>query len=71
MSEPQGKTGPNLTNVAARRKLGAGILDNTPGALTGWVANSQSIKPGNRMPNYERLEPAELKSVVDYLGTLK
>lgn len=67
----QGKTGPNLTNVAARRKLGAGILDNGPGALTGWVANSQSIKPGNRMPNYERLEPTELKSVVDYLGTLK
>lgn len=66
-----GRTGPNLTNVAARQTLGAGILPNNRGTMTGWVGHSQSIKPGNRMPNYDRLKPSELQAIVTYLETLK
>ncbi|QNM84041.1 c-type cytochrome [Sphingomonas sabuli] len=66
-----GKAGPNLTNVAARTTLGGGILPNNRGTLTGWVADAQSLKPGNRMPSYERLPPEDLKAIVDYLETLK
>lgn len=66
-----GRTAPNLTNVAARQTLGAGILPNNRGTMTGWVGHSQSIKPGNRMPNYDRLESGELQAIVSYLETLK
>jgi cytochrome c oxidase subunit 2 len=66
-----GRTGPNLTTVAARRTLGGGILPNNQGTLTGWIGHSQSIKPGNRMPNYDRLTPAQLQSLVAYLDGLK
>jgi cytochrome c oxidase subunit 2 len=66
-----GRTGPNLTNVAARQTLGGGILPNNRGTMTGWVGHSQSIKPGNRMPNYDRLEPRQLQDIVTYLETLK
>jgi cytochrome c oxidase subunit 2 len=67
----QGRTGPNLTNVATRRTLGAGIMPNNIGTLTGWVGDSQSIKPGNRMPSYDRLEAAQLQAITAYLETLK
>jgi cytochrome c oxidase subunit 2 len=66
-----GRTGPNLTNVASRQTIGAGIMPNNRGTMTGWVGHSQSIKPGNRMPNYDRLEPGELQAIVSYLETLK
>jgi hypothetical protein len=41
---------PELTHVASRLTLAAGTLPNGRGHLAGWIANSQSIKPGNRMP---------------------
>lgn len=66
-----GRTAPNLTNVASRHTLGGGILPNNRGTMTGWVGHSQSIKPGNRMPNYDRLEPGELQAIVSYLETLR
>jgi cytochrome c oxidase subunit 2 len=66
-----GRTGPNLTNVASRETIGAGIMPNNRGTMTAWVGHSQSIKPGNRMPNYDRLEPGELHAIVSYLETLK
>ena len=67
----QGRTGPNLTNVAARQTLGGGILPNNRGTMTGWVGHSQSIKPGNRMPNYDRLESRQLQAIVCFLETLE
>ena len=66
-----GRAGPNLTNVAARRTLGGGIMPNNSGTLTGWIGHSQSIKPGNRMPNYDRLGAAELQALTAYLEGLQ
>ena len=51
-----GLAGPDLT-VGARRTIGAGIMPNNRGTMIGWIRDSQSIKPGNRMPNYDM--PAE------------
>ncbi len=45
-----GVAGPDLTHVGARRTLGAGVLPNNAGTMGGWIADSQAIKPGNRMP---------------------
>ena len=66
-----GLAGPDLTHVGSRRTLGAGILPNNPGTMAGWIADSQAIKPGNRMPAYHQFSGDELRAVSDYLVTLK
>jgi cytochrome c oxidase subunit 2 len=45
-----GRLGPDLTHVASRLTLGAGVLDNNRASLAGWISNSQAVKPGNLMP---------------------
>jgi cytochrome c oxidase subunit 2 len=65
-----GKVGPNLTHLATRRQIGAGTVPNTAGYLAGWISNSQTIKPGNKMPP-QPLAPEDLRAVITYLEGLK
>jgi cytochrome c oxidase subunit 2 len=65
-----GTVGPDLTHLASRRSLAAGTMPIGEGNLYGWVADPQSIKPGNHMPTIG-LEPGQLHAVVAYLETLK
>ncbi len=62
-----GIAGPDLSHVASRRTLGAGILPNNRGTLMGWIGNSQAIKPGNRMPPYSMLSADDLLALAAYL----
>jgi cytochrome c oxidase subunit 2 len=62
--------GPDLTHIGSRRTVGAGALPNTEGNLAGWIANSQTIKPGNAMPAMY-LPARDLHDVVEYLESLK
>lgn len=62
--------GPNLTHIASRRTLGAGVLTNTPENLGLWIRNSQLFKPGNLMPRMN-LTDAQLTDLVAYLETLQ
>jgi cytochrome c oxidase subunit II len=66
-----GLMGPDLTHVGSRRTLGAGLLPNNRGVLAGWVANSQTLKPGNRMPDFDVLSGRELHALAAYLEGLK
>ncbi|NML08001.1 cytochrome c oxidase subunit II [Sphingomonas sp. G-3-2-10] len=66
-----GLAGPDLSHVGSRRSLGAGILPNNRGTMAGWVADSQSIKPGNRMPAYKQFDADELQAITAYLESLK
>ncbi len=70
-SAAQGLSGPDLTHVGSRRSLGAGILPNNRGTLIGWIGDSQSIKPNNRMPAYRSLQGAELNALAAYMESLK
>ncbi|WP_269713299.1 cytochrome c oxidase subunit II [Caulobacter sp. NIBR2454] len=70
-SAANGLAGPDLTHVGSRRSLGAGILPNNRGTLAGWVADSQTIKPGNRMPAYKMLSGGDLQAVAAYLESLR
>jgi cytochrome c oxidase subunit 2 len=65
-----GGRGPDLTHVASRRTLGAGMHENTRTSLSGWVTDPQGMKPGNLMPRPD-LTDAEAQAVVTYLETLK
>ena len=62
-----GIAGPDLTFVGSRRTLGAGILPNNRGTMMGWVANSQAIKPHNRMPPYTVLSGEQVTALAEYL----
>jgi cytochrome c oxidase subunit 2 len=64
------RIGPDLTHLASRRTIAAGILANTPGNLAAWIVDPQGIKPGVRMPP-NQLAPADLEALVRYLETLK
>jgi cytochrome c oxidase subunit 2 len=65
-----GRTAPDLTHVASRSTLAAGSVPNTPAHLAAWIADPQSLKPGNRMPQTV-LAGDELKAVLAYLEILK
>ena len=67
----QGLSGPDLSFVGSRQSLGAGILPNTRATLIGWIGDSQSIKPNNRMPAYRSLKADELTALAAYMESLK
>ncbi|SMP63663.1 cytochrome c oxidase subunit II [Noviherbaspirillum suwonense] len=63
--------GPDLTHVGSRLYLAAGVLPNHSGAMAGWIAGVQAVKPGARMPSFERLDGATLSALAAYLEHLK
>jgi cytochrome c oxidase subunit II len=62
--------GPDLTHLASRRTLAAGVLANNRGNLGGWIIGPQAIKPGNRMPG-TNLSGEELQALLAYLESLE
>lgn len=66
-----GPEGPDLTHLASRTRLGAGVLAHDAAARRAWVTGVQAIKPGARMPSFSHLDPATLDAIVAYLGTLE
>ena len=69
-TEAGGTIGPDLTHIASRRTLGAGILPNTRGHLGGWIVNAQSVKPGSRMPP-TAVRSEDLNALLAYLESLQ
>lgn len=69
-TEATGNLGPDLTHLASRRTLAAGILENNRGNLGGWIVNPQQLKPGNKMPPTS-LSGTELQDLLAYLQSLQ
>ena len=61
---------PDLTHLASRKTLAAGILENNRGNLAGWLLAPQDLKPGNRMPATD-LDGEELQALLAYLEGLE
>jgi cytochrome c oxidase subunit 2 len=70
-TDARGALGPDLTHVAGRVALGAGVLPNAASTLAEWIAESQRLKPGNLMPSFGHLERAELARIAGYVGSLE
>lgn len=62
--------GPDLTHLASRTTLAAGMLPNTPTALRDWIADPQKIKDGALMPKVP-LSETDRSRLVAYLETLR
>lgn len=75
----RGRVGPDLTHVAGRTTLAAGIMDNTQENLRRWLEDPATIKPGNIMAKQAaiyndpslRLTEQEISALVAYLWGLK
>jgi cytochrome c oxidase subunit 2 len=65
-----GRIGPDLTHLASRQAIGAGVVPNTPGYLAGWILDPQHLKPGNKMPATALTGP-QLQDLLAYLRTLR
>jgi cytochrome c oxidase subunit 2 len=59
--------GPNLAGLADRNRLGAGWLGNDREARRRWLSEHQSLKPGNRMPDFAHLDDRVLDGIADFL----
>jgi cytochrome c oxidase subunit 2 len=64
------RVGPDLTHLASRSTIAAGMLPNTRGNLAGWILNPQSVKPGCRMPP-NPMPGQDLQDLLAYLETLR
>ena len=65
-----GTLGPDLTHVASRATIAAGVLPTTRGSLAAWIADPQTIKPGNNMPMVP-MTPEQLRDVSAWLADLR
>ena len=65
-----GRLGPDLTHVASRTTLGAGLHENTRANLESWVSDPQAMKPGNKMLRPD-LSEADTQAILAYLELLK
>lgn len=64
------QNGPDLTHFGSRISLAAGTLPNNKGNLAGWIADPQTIKPGNHMATLPIPSP-DLQPLANYLESLK
>jgi cytochrome c oxidase subunit II len=70
-TEAAGTLGPDLTTMGSRPSVAAGTLPNNAGTIAGWIASSQHLKPGNKMPSFDALSGPDLRAVAAYLESLK
>jgi cytochrome c oxidase subunit II len=61
-----GSPGPDLTDVAGRRSLGALALENSSANLLEWIRDPHQFKPGVRMPPAP-LPESDLRALVRFL----
>lgn len=80
-----GAIGPDLTNLAERGTIAAGMLENSQENLVEWIRDPDSVKPGVNMPGAQTPAPREgggewqptdldeeqLEAVAAYLASLE
>lgn len=69
-TDAEGAIGPDLTHVAGRDTIAAGVLPNTPDDMARWIAETWEVKEGAIMPPVP-LDEADLDDLVAYLETLR
>jgi cytochrome c oxidase subunit 2 len=67
----QGTIGPDLTHLAGRSTLAAGVLPNSHEALVRWITQTETIKPGSRMPSFGALPADHVEAIASYLEGLE
>jgi len=66
--------GPNLTLLACRDFIGAGVLENTEDGLRTWLKHTDDVKDGVYMPNYYEngtINDQQVEELIQYLRSLQ
>lgn len=66
--------GPNLTLLACRDTIAAGLLENTPENVERWLKQTDEVKEGVRMPNYYKagqINDEQVAELAAYLESLR
>ncbi|MGH2615156.1 MAG: cytochrome c oxidase subunit II [Thermomicrobiales bacterium] len=66
--------GPNLTMLACRDTIGAGVLENTTANIETWLKHTEVVKEGVYMPNYYTqgtINDEQVAELAEYLQSLK
>lgn len=66
----EGNRAPDLTDLASRPTLGAGVIVNDSSGLRRWLHEHQNIKHGNAMPRHDDVPDETLEQIADWLETL-
>jgi len=66
-----GRVGPDLTHVASRLRIAAGVLPTGADAFARWVANTKELKPQVHMPAFGMLDEDEIAALAAYLEGLE
>lgn len=66
----RGDVGPDLTHVASRHSIAAGLLPNTDAAMRRWIRHADRLKPRTLMPS-QTIGDEDLDALVAYLGALR
>jgi cytochrome c oxidase subunit II len=64
------RVAPDLTHLAQRTTLGAGVLANDPANLARWLRDPQGVKAGSHMPDLN-LTDGEVSDLASYFETLR
>ena len=66
-----GVVGPDLTHLASRRTIGAGIVPTTVENIADFVASPDHFKPGIEMPAFGMLPKDKIAQIAAWLGSLE
>jgi len=70
-TEADGAVGPDLTHLASRRTLGAGLLEMSEENIAQFIRATEHVKPGVEMPSFGVLPQDEIDQIAAWLGALK
>lgn len=65
-----GNRAPDLTDLATRPTLGAGVIANDAEGLRRWLREHKTLKFGNAMPTHDEVPPEILDQIAAWLETL-
>ena len=67
----QGDVGPDLTHVASRLTIAAGVMPPTEENLAAFIWSPDHIKPGVEMPAFMMLPEADITAIASWLADLE
>ncbi|TPE51663.1 cytochrome c oxidase subunit II [Amaricoccus solimangrovi] len=70
-TEADGRVGPDLSHLGARRSLGADTLPLSEAAIARFIADPAAVKPGALMPAYDMLPDTRRAAIAAWLGGLR
>ena len=66
-----GDVGPDLTHVASRRTIAAGLLPTSEENLAAFIRSTDHLKPGVEMPSFAALPEQQVAAIAEWLSELE